>query len=66
MINFKSIHFRQISLTSSFMGQGKITAPLSANVNVLSAFHHFQPAGTMLLSYWGSRKYIAESGKWSR
>jgi hypothetical protein len=39
-----------------FLGQGKITAPLSANVNVLSAFRHSQPAGTTLTSYWGSRK----------
>ncbi len=43
------------------MGQGKITAPLSANVNVLSAFRHSHPAGTMLMSYWGGGKYIAES-----
>jgi len=41
-------------------------APLSANVNVLSAFRHSQPAGTTLKSYWGGGKYVAESGKWSR
>jgi hypothetical protein len=44
------------------MGQGKITAPLSSNFNVLFAFRHSQPAGTTLTSYWGSRKYVAESG----
>ncbi len=39
-------------------GQGKITAPLSANVKVLTAFRHSQPAGTSLTSYWGGRKYV--------
>jgi hypothetical protein len=53
-------------LTAFLLGQGKITAPLSANVNILSAFRHSQPAGTMLTSYWGSGKYVAEKGKWSR
>jgi hypothetical protein len=48
------------------MGQGKITAALSAIVNVLSALHHSQPAGTTLMSYWGGRKYVAKSGKRSR
>jgi len=47
-------------ITYSFWGQGKITAPLSANVNVLSAFCHSQPAGTTLTSYWGGGKRKVE------
>ncbi len=64
LISFKV--FSSPPKLSIIKGQGKITAPLSANVNVLSAFRHSQPAGTKLTSYWGGRKYVAESGKWSR
>jgi hypothetical protein len=40
------------------MGQGKLMALLSANVNVLSAFCRSPPAGNMLMSHWGrKRKY---------
>jgi hypothetical protein len=55
-------------------GQGKLTALLSANVNVLSAFCHSPPAGNMPMSHWGrKRKHAnvtlgrkAESGAESR
>ncbi len=37
-------------------GQGKLTAVLSANVNVLSAFRRSQPAGNTLTSHWGGKQ----------
>jgi hypothetical protein len=55
---------RSFSWLASSAGQGKITAPLSTNVNILSAFHRLsatsQPAGTMLSVESTLRK--AESG----
>ena len=41
--------------SKSILGQGKLTALLSANVNVLSAFRRSLPADNMLMSHW-SRK----------
>jgi hypothetical protein len=53
-------------------GQGKSTALLSANVNVLSAFccltPPYPPAGNTLTQHWGGKRTSnigAESGKWS-
>ncbi len=37
-------------------GQGKLTALLSTNVNVLSAFRCFLPTGNTLMSYWGGKR----------
>jgi hypothetical protein len=37
-------------------GQGKLTALLSANVTVLSAFSRSPPAGNTLTSHWGRKQ----------
>jgi hypothetical protein len=42
--------------SKSILGQGKLTALLSANVNVLSAFRRSPPAGNTLASHWGRKQ----------
>ncbi len=41
--------------SKSILGQGKLMALLSANVNVLSAFCRSLPADNMLTSHWGGK-----------
>jgi len=45
-----------MALSLLSLGPGKLTALLSANVNVLSAFRRSPPAGNTLMYHW------AESG----
>jgi hypothetical protein len=61
-VQIRHLWFKCYLYLSQMLGQVKLTAPLSTNANVLSAFCHSQPAGTTLKSYWGGQK--VRCGKW--
>jgi hypothetical protein len=66
--NFATLVTTKINICNNFMGQGKITAPLSTNVNVLSAFRHllacWYHANVTLGRKVESGKQKVRCGKW--